>query len=305
MSVQPRARRLKPAGFHQASSRAFELVAILALGTVVVAVAVPMWLLFDNNSASGHQVNRLVLACQEGVRRGSLATVGFAAAALALAWGLSALAVLLWRTVRDLRNMHRFESVLQSATFGSMAPSGPMRDVMVLADRVAFTAGLIRPRVYIGGDLIADLSADELDAVLLHERRHQQSRDPLRCWLIGLILGAIFWRPMTSVCAYYRASREVAADRAVVDAQGDDQPLLRALTVADRCETTSGVCGLSAERESALSDLRHLEARLPRLRAGLLFFGLMAMLGLIVVAVVGLSDWQGYWFCPYGTPMFS
>lgn len=44
----------------------------------------------------------------------------------------------------------------------------------------AFVAGLRRPQIYCDRRLLEELTAEELKAVLLHERSHQERRDPLK-----------------------------------------------------------------------------------------------------------------------------
>lgn len=46
--------------------------------------------------------------------------------------------------------------------------------------RQAFVLGAVRPRIYIGDELLESLDADELRAVLLHEEHHRRTRGPLR-----------------------------------------------------------------------------------------------------------------------------
>jgi Zn-dependent protease with chaperone function len=69
----------------------------------------------------------------------------------------------------------------------------------------AFTAGLLRPRVYVARSLVHRLSFDELTAVLAHEASHALRRDPLRLSLLRILSCALFWLP---------ALRRLAADAA-------------------------------------------------------------------------------------------
>ena len=69
----------------------------------------------------------------------------------------------------------------------------------------AFTAGLLRPRVYVARSLVQRLSFDELTAVLAHEASHALRRDPLRLSLLRILSCALFWLP---------ALRRLAADAA-------------------------------------------------------------------------------------------
>ena len=59
----------------------------------------------------------------------------------------------------------------------------------------AFTAGWLRPRVYIARELAAHLTAGELAAVLAHEAAHAERRDPLRLSLLRFLTHTLFWIP--------------------------------------------------------------------------------------------------------------
>ena len=52
----------------------------------------------------------------------------------------------------------------------------------------AFCTGLLCPRVYVSSGAVAQLSTEELDAILAHEAHHARLRDPLRI-LFARVLG--------------------------------------------------------------------------------------------------------------------
>ena len=56
---------------------------------------------------------------------------------------------------------------------------------------LAFTSGLIRPKVYISTGLVQQLTAEELVMVTLHEQAHADRFDPLQKWLF--LLAASFF----------------------------------------------------------------------------------------------------------------
>lgn len=278
--------------------RLIEGAALLVILTATAAVGIPLWLLVAYRPDREHPVNRLLEACQEGARRGSLAIVGLTAGVIVMAWGSIVLARLTCRAVRDLRAMRRFGRDLAGRQEFFFVAGGVETAVLVMPGRVAFTAGLFRPRVYLGAGLLAALQPRETEAVLLHERHHRARYDPLRCWLAELALTSLFFMRGPALAAYYRAAREAEADRAAVEQQGDDRPLLIALTKADALQTVAGACGLSSERQSALREVRHWEAGIHCSDTATLLAGLSIVFGLIVLAVAGLADWQLYWFCP-------
>jgi Zn-dependent protease with chaperone function len=79
----------------------------------------------------------------------------------------------------------------------------------------AFTAGWLKPRVYVAACLPERLSAPELEAVLAHEEAHARRRDPLRLSLLRFLACTLFWLP-----AFGRLAEDIA-DEAEVSA--DDQ----------------------------------------------------------------------------------
>ena len=78
----------------------------------------------------------------------------------------------------------------------------------------AFTAGLLRPLVYVSAELAEWLSDAELRAVLAHEGAHVARRDPLRLSVLRFFACTLFWIP---------ALRRLAADMAdEAEVQADD-----------------------------------------------------------------------------------
>lgn len=282
------------------------LIEAIAFGFATAAIAgltLPIVLVLFQRPDRDHPVSRLLEACQEGARRGSLAVVGVGAAVVVATFGLSVVLQVLWRGGRDLRAMWRFNRHVDSTAVRYRSPPGAGSGVAVVPGRTAFTAGLVRRRVYVGADLLVLLGPAELEAVLLHEGHHRRNFDPLRCWLVGLVLSSVPWRAGRAMSSHYRAAREADADGAAVRAQRDDRPLLRALALAESLDNRAGACGLTAERQLALRRVRQLESPLGGRQWLPMVLGLSVVFGLLALTAIGLSDWQWYWFCPSGDPM--
>ncbi len=285
-------------------SRLIELAVAIGLAAIVAAVAIPAWLFLAATPADAHPVNRLLNACQEGARRGSLAVVGFTACGILLAWATIAVIRLVHRIARDGPALRRMSRALQATSEpAELCLKGKAVTVHLLADDglVAFTAGLLRPRIYASRALLTRLSRAECDGVLLHEAAHARRYDPLRCWLVELAMSSIWWRAFGHVDGQYRATCEAEADLAAVGVLGDDRPLLRALRKVDALESVPGACCLTNERERALRDVRECGTRMTSAQRLRLLAAIGVLTGVIVLTVAGLSDWQLYWFCPYGT----
>lgn len=91
-----------------------------------------------------------------------------------------------------------------------------------LADRVdlvaserlySFCYGFLRSRICLTTGLVNTLSVAELRALLLHEKHHLDSRDPLKSLITDSLSAALFFVPvLTALRDGYRRVRELAAD---------------------------------------------------------------------------------------------
>ncbi len=284
------------------------LIGLGALAGALVAVAaliVPLWLAVAM-TPDAQPVNRVLEACQQGVRRGPLVLVGYGAIALLTGWPSVVLGRLAWRGTRELAANHRQVRVLGSRSEEvELCAGGSAVTVRLLASdaAVAFSTGLLRPHIYVSTALLRRVSGQELEATLLHELAHVRRRDPLRCWLIELVVWSL-WFPRTSWLGLaHRAARESRADALATEGVGDDRPLLQALVKVDPLPSLRGACGLTTERERALRQIRGHGLQVGARDRAALFVGLALVVGMMFVAVAGLSDWQTYWFCPSGTSM--
>jgi Zn-dependent protease with chaperone function len=143
----------------------------------------------------------------------------------------------------------------------------PRGDVLVFCEErpQAFCAGLARPRVYVSSGALLALGADELGAVLAHERHHRERRDPLRATLATVLAEALFFLPvMARLRDRFLALLELGADDAAVAAyRGDAAPLAAAMLVFDEAASPAGAVGIAPERVEHLLGTP-LAWRLPR-----------------------------------------
>jgi Zn-dependent protease with chaperone function len=83
-------------------------------------------------------------------------------------------------------------------------------------DRTAFCAGFFQPSVYVTA-ATAQLSTNELDAVLAHEAAHARRRDPLRRLLTRAAADVMFWFPLLRWWLRTHVEKaEVHADKAAI-----------------------------------------------------------------------------------------
>ena len=84
----------------------------------------------------------------------------------------------------------------------------------------AFTAGWVRPRIYLARQLADLVTPDELRAVLAHEYAHVVRRDPARLTVLRFMGCALFWLPaLRRLAADVADDAEIAADDAAVRGQ--------------------------------------------------------------------------------------
>lgn len=84
----------------------------------------------------------------------------------------------------------------------------------------AFTAGWLRPHIYVAARLHEVLSTEELSAVLAHEHAHVRRRDPLRLSGLRFVGCALFWLPaLRRLAADASDDAEIAADDTAVRGQ--------------------------------------------------------------------------------------
>lgn len=173
--------------------------------------------------------------------------------------------------------------LLASVRFGHrMSARGRKRvqDAWVFEDERprAFCAGLLRPRVYISSGAIAALDEPSLNAVLLHERRHAHSYDPL--WLAtGRILArALFFVPgLRRLAAQQEALAELSADESAIDAAPENRSALARAMLSFAEESDSGeAAGIDPAR------VDHLLGEPPRLP----FPAILCLAGLAVLALI-------------------
>jgi Zn-dependent protease with chaperone function len=94
-------------------------------------------------------------------------------------------------------------------------------DVVAAGEAFAVTHGLWRPRILLSTGLLEVLDAAELTAVLVHERQHLLTRDPLRLLGARLLAGYGWFLPLLGWWMRRVAlRRELAADRAATARAG-------------------------------------------------------------------------------------
>lgn len=149
-------------------------------------------------------------------------------------------------------------------------------------DAIAYTAGLLRPRIWLSTGLCERLDPDGLAAVLWHERAHLVARDPLRVLIarsLAALLVVVPW--VGALVERYEVAKELDADREALRRMGSAAPLAGALySLGDRNAEPSalaiGAWSLSSLRIDQLAGARP-EDLLPGLPRRVVLRSLLAM----------------------------
>lgn len=176
-------------------------------------------------------------------------------------------------TVDRIRALWRARSALRGVTVRPSRPGDGIYEAALLAGVApafvrtlgavsipAFTAGLLRPRIYVEADLPDRLTREELAAVLTHESVHRTRRDPLRLTAFRFLATLLFWIP---------ALRRVADDLAD-EAEIEADSIAAARFPLDLASALVAMAGGSSPRQSTGSIVRFepfdlLERRVKRL----------------------------------------
>lgn len=130
-----------------------------------------------------------------------------------------------------------------------------------------FTAGLWKPKIYISSNLHKYHSEEEIRAMIAHEKRHVEAKDPLRTTLVRLFGNMTPNLPYKEeIIQYFYTLTEICADRRAEEKMGDKLPVVSALykrlAMAGE-KVTAGInfFNSQSERINILIGRRHLEKR--------------------------------------------
>lgn len=133
-----------------------------------------------------------------------------------------------------------------------------VRVLVGIAPNPAFTAGILRPRIYLSDKLQRTLSPAELRAVFRHELYHFTHRDPFRFAALRFAAKTFFWLPLLLVLAEdLMEDAEVMADDFAASRSGGSDPfdVASALVKVGRL-SPAAVVGTAAIGGSRMLDRR-------------------------------------------------
>lgn len=107
---------------------------------------------------------------------------------------------------------------------------------------VIFCFGFINPRICISSKLVKEFSAEELTAVLRHEKSHMLNNEPMKLFLAGTISKVLFFIPgLKPLLRQYSTFSELAADESATRGFRDKGALINALCKIIKIEEKSVV----------------------------------------------------------------
>ena len=154
-----------------------------------------------------------------------LATVG-------ISLGLTSLVRQMHGTLRLIRSLLAKRVAVPRVVELAAAGMGLEGRIDVVDDErpFSFCYWFLRPRICISTSLARRLDAEELRAVLFHERYHLRQRDPLRLVVARYFAAGLYVVPVVEeLVAHFVLEKELEADQDAVCAMGEVRPLAAAL----------------------------------------------------------------------------
>lgn len=146
--------------------------------------------------------------------------------------GLLILAVQIIKTNVFLKKSFKKKTSLPRKLVSVATVYGLEGKVTIIKDErfVSFCYGFLKPKICLSTSLIKNLTKEELEVVLLHERYHLKNFDPLRIIVSKTISQMFFFIPtLRDIDAHYAFSKEVSADMDALK-NGTKESLVSALS---------------------------------------------------------------------------
>ncbi|MGH2376981.1 MAG: M56 family metallopeptidase [Candidatus Limnocylindria bacterium] len=275
------------------ADRAFGLLVVLALVSSAILLALLVTLLPRAGVVLG------------GVARAedAVAVLLLGLATVGISLGLTSLLRQLYGTLRLIRSLLarriRAPHEVEIAAAG-MGLEGRI-DVVLDERPFSFCYWFIRPRICLSTSLVRRLDAEELRAVLFHERYHLRHRDPLRLVIARYFAAGLYVVPVVEeLVEHFVLEKELEADQDAVRAMGEVRPLAGALyaLLPDADEVSLGLLvpvgslSVTEARIEHLVDGRPLPVAIRPLSVAMSLGALVA--ASVLVAVQGASLAAGH-----------
>lgn len=155
-----------------------------------------------------------------------------------------------------------------------------------------FCYGFFKPRICITSRLVRRVSKNQLRAILLHEKNHLASRDPLKIFIINVVKKCLpFFPGLKKLIKQFEIGLELSADERATNHFREVKPLGKALLkiAEDNKEHRENFHAQS--QEAAVTYLGVTEARIDRLlsRSSSSHFTILKpMVGISILLIAGL-----------------
>lgn len=145
---------------------------------------------------------------------------------LLLGFGALFIVGAIWGVISTLRIVFKTRARLKVLTSAQILPNGLV--VFNGGSCEAFTFGMLRPRIALCAHCQEMLPAEEVAAMLAHEKQHVRAYDPLGFLLMDVARAWFFFMPIFGQLArWYRAAAELDADASVENRKALGNALLR------------------------------------------------------------------------------
>jgi uncharacterized protein (TIGR03435 family) len=169
--------------------------------------------------------------------------------------------------------------------------SRPVRLLVSALVQVPTVVGWLRPVVLVPVGGLGGLPAEHMEALLLHELAHIRRHDYLVNILQSVAESLLFYHPAVWwLSGHIRTERELCCDDVAVAISGDPLTYARALAQLDSCRPAYLNAAIAANGGSLRNRIARLLGRPPQVVRTGLGPGVIAVAGLLAVAVYGLAQ---------------
>ncbi|MGG1599099.1 M56 family metallopeptidase [Paenibacillus naphthalenovorans] len=138
---------------------------------------------------------------------------------------------MIWRLYKQLRLTQKWLRVFHSKKHTKLTKQLNDKykkwgtEFIVVNDEkfIALTIGFFQPRIIVSTGVLSMFSNHEVEAILLHEWYHCRNRDPLKMFLLALILDGLGYIPtMKAMVRDFKTWKELLADRFAIKQMGTE-----------------------------------------------------------------------------------
>ena len=178
----------------------------------------------------------------------------------------------IYRVIKSVYSTRRFARTITMRIVRPQTKLSEILSSVSLQDKVfevdlkhseIFCCGFIRPRIYVSSRLLRRISKNQLRAVLLHEKNHLESFDPLKIFIANVMRKSFPFIPgLKSIVDQFEVNIELSADARATNNFKEIRPLGNALM---KLIESSGNKTVSGSKNLAVTFLSITEVRVNQL----------------------------------------